>query len=193
MASGPRHLNSACPRQQQGAGGPREQGSGPPPPTRRGPRPQGRVHRGDRAAWRGHSARVLWRLHQMPPRPATQAQMRWTGQWTGVISQKPLSPVRNRQSVYSLHHAPQSGRAELWGGRDPAQDDRRCHHMKTCGGLGTLGVLPAAARRRDCSKPSRGPNGPQAPPLSDCSKRPRGDLVLTSQPRWPSQQPPLPL
>ena len=32
MASGPRHLNSACPRQQQGARGPREQGSGPPHP-----------------------------------------------------------------------------------------------------------------------------------------------------------------
>lgn len=60
------------------------------------------------------------------------------------FSETPLSPVRNRQSVYSsMKHL--IWQAQALGRQNPTKDDRRCL-QQACGGLGTLGVLPAAAR-----------------------------------------------
>ena len=130
----------------------------------------------------------------MPPRPATQAQMRWTEQWTRVISQDPLSAVRNKLSAAPITHH----RAELWGGRDPAQESVQETTQKESPQEDlqwpgdTWDSASCSQEMGGCIKSSRGPSRPRALPLSDCSKRPRGNLVITSQSRWPGQQPPLP-
>lgn len=92
-----------------------------------------------------------------------------------------------------MHH-----RAELWGGRDPAQESVQETTQKESPQEDlqwpgdTWGSASCIQEMGGCSKSSRGPSRPRALPLSDCSKRPRGNLVLTSQSRWPGQQPPLP-
>lgn len=50
--------------------------------------------------------------------------MRWTEQGTErVISQNPPPTPSEEQTLFvAPTHTSQSGRAELWGGRDPAQD-----------------------------------------------------------------------
>lgn len=55
-----------------------------------------------------------------------------------------------------------SGVAEIQPESQSRRPHRRSHHRKTCSGLGTPGVLPAAARRRGvAASPPRGPVGPK--------------------------------
>lgn len=81
-------------------------------------------------------------------------------------------------------HAPQSRRAELQGGRDPAQDSAKeaIQKVVTTGrpevAWKYLGSSNCSQHIGGCSEPSGGPSRPRAPSLSDNSNRDLGGTWL---------------